>query len=79
MERRLQMMMDSHDKLTADDAHRIIENINWYVAAGNSITAGMSEMADKIIALGFPIEKQDDGTFFGNEKILSGKITISME
>ena len=60
--------MDSHDKLTADDAHRIIENINWYVAAGNSITAGMSEMADKIIALGFPIEKQDDGTFFWKRK-----------
>ena len=42
--------------------------MNWYVAAGNSITAGMSEMADKIIALGFPIEKQDDGTFFWKRK-----------
>jgi hypothetical protein len=28
----------------------------------------MSEMADKIIALGFPIEKQDDGTFFWKRK-----------
>lgn len=25
-------------------------------------------MADKIIALGFPIEKQDDGTFFWKRK-----------
>lgn len=24
---------------------------------------GMNEMADRIIALGFPVEKQEDGTY----------------
>ena len=68
VERRLQMMLDSHDKITAGDAHSIIESINWYVAAGNSITTGMNEMVEKITALGFPVEKQEDGMFFWKRK-----------
>ena len=55
VERRLQMLLDSHDIITAGDAHSIIEIINLYVAAGNNITPGMKEMTDKIIALGFPV------------------------
>lgn len=62
MERRLQMMFDSRDRLTAGNVHSIIESINWYVTTGNNITVGMNEMADRIIALGFPVEKQEDGT-----------------
>lgn len=63
MERRLQMMFDSRDRLTAGNVHSIIESINWYVTTGNNITVGMNEMADRIIALGFPVEKQEDGTY----------------
>lgn len=68
MERRLRMIFNSYEKLTAGNAHSIIESINWYVTAGNSITTGMNEMADKIIALGFPVEKQEDGTFLWKKK-----------
>ena len=63
MERRLQMMFNSRDRLTAGNVHSIIESINWYVTTGNNITVGMNEMADRIIALGFPVEKQEDGTY----------------
>lgn len=68
MERRLRMMFNSHKKLTTGDAHSIIESINWYIVAGNSITIGMNEMVNEIIALGFPVEKQEDGTFFWKKK-----------
>lgn len=46
--------------------------------SGEYITAGMSEMADKIIALGFPIEKQDDGTFFlETKKFLVARLRLA--
>lgn len=70
MERRLHMMFNSDEKLTAGDAHRIIDSINWYLNEGNEITSGMDEMTAGIIALGFPVEKSEDGIFIWKRKTL---------
>lgn len=64
MERRLRMIYDSHEKLSASDAHSIIQSKNLYLVDGNKITIGMNELIDGIISLGFLEEKREDGTFF---------------
>lgn len=63
MERRLQMMLDSRENLTIENAKCIIESINCCVSAGNDVTTRMQEMVNKVIALGFPIEEQGNGIF----------------
>lgn len=68
MERRLRMLYDAYDKISAGDAKNIIDSINWYLTEGNAITSGMLKMAEGIIALGFSVMKSEDGTFLWKRK-----------
>lgn len=63
MERRLRMLYDAYEKISAGDAKNIIDSINWYLAEGNVITPGMLKMVEGIIDLGFPVMKAEDGIF----------------
>lgn len=63
MERRLRMLYDAYEKISAGDAKNIIDSINWYLAEGNMITPGMLKMVEGIIDLGFPVMKAEDGIF----------------
>ena len=63
MERRLRMLYDAYEKVSAGDAKNIIDSINWYLAEGNMITLGMLKMVEGIIDLGFPVMKAEDGIF----------------
>lgn len=62
------MLYNAYDKISAGDAKNIIDSINWYLAEGNTITSGMLEMAEGIMALAFPVIKSEDGTFLWKRK-----------
>ena len=63
MERRLRMLYDAYEKISAGDAKNIIDSINWYLAEGNMITPGMLKMVEGIIDLGFLVMRAEDGIF----------------
>lgn len=66
-ERRLFMLYDSEEELTAGDAHGMLTTINAYLMQGNALTDGMQRIIDGLKAKGFDIEQNEIG-FYGLAK-----------
>lgn len=63
-ERRLYMLYNAYDPLSAIEAHNIVDDIRTYLKEGNSLTDGMDKLVKLVIEQGYPVEKDEEGIFY---------------
>ena len=67
-ERRLFMLFNSFDILPAYESKRIVDELNYYLLQGNTITEGMAKLINGIIEQGYLVLKNDDGLYVWEKK-----------
>lgn len=62
-EKRMRLLMEDKDNLSAGDVHSIMSAISMYMIRGNVLSDGLEDVVVTLINWGYPIEKDSTGVY----------------